>query len=156
MKLTSLDWRIGLAAAAGVAVAGGVLAYRWFSRPPDPDQIERQRRSHLNRIGRIAEGRVVELREVTGPLDIEAAAATNARRRVADAEGGSPPDGKRQLVCYTYSISGVSYETAQDVTGLSAGDGLGQFTAGQSASVKYDPANPSNSILVADNWSGLT
>jgi len=26
---------------------------------------------------------------------------------------------------------------------------------GQTASVKYDPSNPSNSILLADDWSGL-
>jgi len=30
-----------------------------------------------------------------------------------------------------------------------------RLAAGQPASVKYDPSNPSNSILVADDWSGL-
>jgi len=61
----------------------------------------------------------------------------------------------RKLVCYTYSISGVTYETAQDVTGLEERIHLERVVAGQLASVKYDPSNPSNSILVADDWSGL-
>src|SRR3989442_7116327 len=34
-----------------------------FRSPPDPEEIERQRRSHLNQVGRIVEGQVVELRE---------------------------------------------------------------------------------------------
>ena len=35
-------------------------------------------------------------------------------------------------------------------------DGAGQrLVTGQPASIKYDPANPSDSIIVADDWSGL-
>ena len=65
------------------------------------------------------------------------------------------PADHRKLVCYTYSISGVSYETAQDITGLAQRAGLERLAAGQPASVKYDPVNPSNSILVADDWLGV-
>ena len=61
----------------------------------------------------------------------------------------------RRLVRYSYSIAGVTYETAQDVTGLEERLCLERIASGQPASVKYDPANPSNSILVADDWSGL-
>jgi hypothetical protein len=61
----------------------------------------------------------------------------------------------RQMICYSYSISGVTYETAQDVTGLEERLKAHRIIAGQPASVKYDPSNPSNSILVADDWSGL-
>ena len=64
-------------------------------------------------------------------------------------------EGLRKLVCYSYSISGVSYETAQDITGLEEQAHLGRVVAGQPASVKFDPSNPSNSILLADDWSGL-
>jgi hypothetical protein len=50
----------------------------------------------------------------------------------------------------------VTYETAQDITGLEhRATGRGQLLSGQTASVKYDPANPSNSILVSEDWSGL-
>jgi hypothetical protein len=62
----------------------------------------------------------------------------------------------RRLIRYSYSISGVTYETAQDVTGLEERLCLERLAAGQPASVKYDPSNPSNSILVADDWSGIS
>jgi hypothetical protein len=64
--------------------------------------------------------------------------------------GGVP-----KLLYYSYSISGVTYETAQDITGLEERVHLSRIASGQTASVKYDPANPSNSILLADDWSGL-
>ena len=32
---------------------------------------------------------------------------------------------------------------------------LDKLVAGQPASIKYDPSNPTDSILVADDWSGL-
>jgi hypothetical protein len=145
LKTGPIDWHVW-AAAAAVAVAGGMVSYQLFRRAPDPDEIERERRKHLNRVGRIVEGHVVELMEVEAP---PAPSRGFARRRT------TAVDGHRKLVCYSYSISGVSYETAQDVTTLQTGAGLAKLTAGQPASVKYDPSNPSNSILIADNWSGL-
>ena len=145
MKTGPLDWRI-LAAVAAVAVAGVAAAFQLFRRPPDPEEMERQRRMHLNRVGRIVEGHIVELLEVAAA---PAASRGFARRKASN------DNRQRQLVCYSYSISGVSYETAQDVTSLQASASLGRITAGQPASVKYDPSNPSNSILVADNWSGV-
>jgi hypothetical protein len=59
------------------------------------------------------------------------------------------------LVSYSYAISGVTYHTAQDITGLEGQIRFERLVAGQPASVKYDPSNPSDSILVADDWSGL-
>jgi hypothetical protein len=59
------------------------------------------------------------------------------------------------MVCYSYSISGVSYETAQDVTGLQERASLDRLIAGQPASIKFDPSNPSDSILIAEDWSGI-
>jgi hypothetical protein len=61
----------------------------------------------------------------------------------------------RQLVSYSYAISGVTYHTAQDITGLESQVRLERLVAGQPASIKYDPSNPVDSILVADDWSGL-
>jgi hypothetical protein len=61
----------------------------------------------------------------------------------------------RHLVSYSYLISGVTYQTAQDITGLESQIRLERLVAGQPASIKYDASNPSDSILVADDWSGL-
>jgi hypothetical protein len=49
----------------------------------------------------------------------------------------------------------VSYETAQDITSLEGRAGMERIITGLPASIKYDPSNPSNSILIADDWSGL-
>ncbi|HVA16316.1 MAG TPA: hypothetical protein VMV59_01245, partial [Candidatus Dormibacteraeota bacterium] len=61
-----------------------------------------------------------------------------------------------RMLLYSYSISGVTYEAAQDITGLEEQACLERVVAGQPVGVKYDPANPSNSILIADDWSGLS
>ena len=138
------------AGAAAVLLAGSLL-YRWRNRPPAPDEVERRRRLHVNQVGRIAEGRVTELIQTSSP--------DSGRRRKAGlfgrGNGAAAAPASRQMVCYSYSISGVTYETAQDVTGLEERVHLHRIVAGQPASVKYDPSNPSDSILVADDWSGM-
>lgn len=150
MKHLGIDWRILLGAAA-VLFAGGGAFYLLRRRPADPEEIERRRRSHLSQVGRIVEGHVVELREISP----EPQSGGGFFRRRGQAAPGGTPDGARKLVCYSYLISGVTYETAQDVTGLEERLHLERLAAGQPASVKYDPSNPSDSILVADDWSGL-
>jgi hypothetical protein len=137
-----------LALAIAVLAGIGILFYVFFRPSADPEEAERKRRLHLNQIGRIAEGQVVEL--VQHPAD-EAAAAkglfgSKARPLVRRL---------RHIVSYTYSISGVTYQTGQDITGLESQVRLERLVAGQPASIKYDPANPVDSILVADDWSGL-
>ena len=145
-----LDWRIWLGAAAGVTVAGAAL-YHWMRRPDDPEQPERLRRARLNQIGRIAEGQVLDVMEVSAPPTQSRGFALLARSQPKDFVAAD----RRKLVCYSYSISGVSYETAQDITSLAQRAGLDRLAAGQPASVKYDPVNPSNSILAADDWLGV-
>jgi hypothetical protein len=124
-----------------LAVVGGAFLSKLLGRSPDPDEIERQRRAYLNQIGRIVEGQITDLVEV---------AEDKARRKST-----KEVDGRRKLVCYSYSISGVSYETAQDITSLEGRAGMERIITGLPASIKYDPSNPSNSILIADDWSGL-
>lgn len=136
-----------------VIVAAGVILYRRFQKPPDPEDEERRRRFQLNQVGRIVEGLVVELVEAPAPPPQESAPDTLSQPKAA--APGVEPNSMRRLVRYSYSIAGITYETAQDVTGLEERLCLERLAAGQPASVKYDPSNPSNSILVADDWSGI-
>lgn len=141
-------------AAAVLVVAVAVAVVRQvFRKPENPEDEERRRRSQLNQVGRIVEGLVVEVVESQGAFLPDGGSAMLPRGKGASAELGG--NGLRRLVRYSYSIAGVTYETAQDVTGLEERLCLERIASGQPASVKYDPSNPSNSILVADDWSGL-
>jgi hypothetical protein len=131
-----------------------VLLQRVFRKPEDPEAEERRRRFQLNQVGRIVEGLVVELVETPAPAPPVPPSGLFSRRAPAPVNDAARR--LRRLIRYSYSISGVTYETAQDVTGLEERLCLERLAAGQPASVKYDPSNPSNSILVADDWSGIT
>jgi hypothetical protein len=137
------DWQ-NLLPVAGLVALAAVGIFFWLRRkPPDAGQVERERRAYLNRVGRIVEGQVLEI--------VEHARGAIAAKAHAGADVPIP----QRLLYYTYAISGVTYETAQDITGLEERLHLTRVAAGQTASVKYDPSNPSNSILLADDWSGL-
>ena len=145
MKNLVSDWRLLVLAGGAFLAAGTAVVFSFFRRPANPHEAERRRRSHLNQIGRICEGQVVEL--VEQPAG-EAEKGGGSRRASAN-HGGC------RLVCYSYSISGVTFQTAQDITDLLDRIRFNGLVAGQHTSVKYDPSNPSNSILIAEDWSGL-
>ena len=58
------------------------------------------------------------------------------------------------LVFYTYSVRGVEYTASQDTAPLreKVSEGIAPNGA---VSIKYDPRNPANSIVVSEQWSGL-
>ena len=148
MKSLLADPKAMLALIVAVLAGIGILFYAFFRPSADPEEAERKRRLHLNQIGRIAEGQVVELSE--HPVEEK-----DAPKGVFGAKA-RPLGGKsRHIVSYSYSISGVTYQTGQDITGLESQVRLERLVAGQPASIKYDPSNPIDSILVADDWSGL-
>jgi len=148
LKVVAAHWHeLALVLAAIVVIAA--LAYAWlFGRKKDSKEVERERRSYLNRIGRIVDGQVVEIVERAAEQDV------GSRARAAKLKPINRTMNHR-LLLYSYSISGVTYEAAQDVTGLEEQVCLERAVAGQPVGVKYDPSNPSNSILIADDWSGL-
>jgi hypothetical protein len=100
-------------------------------RRKDPAELERLRRLDINQRGRICAGRIVDL------VEAETAGATTA------------------LVSYSYEVGGVTYEAAQDVTALPEIAARACFLSGRTASVKYDPKRPMNSIIACEEWSGL-
>jgi hypothetical protein len=150
------NWR-DLLPVAGLVVLAIASIIVWIRRNPSgkPD-MEHERRAYVNRIGRIVEGQVLDIVD-HGRTPADGAASHEKERAslFAKRRAKTPSNGAQMLLYYCYSISGVTYETAQDVTGLEERAHLSRVAAGQTASVKYDPGNPSNSILVADDWSGL-
>jgi hypothetical protein len=137
-------------------LAAGLVVRWWRQRPPDAAEIERRRRSYLNQVGRIVEGEILEIREA--PPEQAAPARRGSRSREKESERtrcAASGNGVRHLVLYSYSISGVTYATAQDITGMEERACLQRLVTGLPVSVKYDPGNPGNSILIADDWSGV-
>jgi predicted type IV restriction endonuclease len=58
------------------------------------------------------------------------------------------------LIFYSYAVRGVEYTASQDVSQLSQYVITNLSVMGP-VSVKYDPRNPANSIVVAEAWTGL-
>lgn len=115
---------------AVLAVAGVRLWRRRSGNPPQ--QQERERRLRLMTKGRIVDGTILGIEEMT-----------------------EPPNPSAQLIIYNYDVGGVTYEASQDITYLRHLIDLHACGVGLPAAVRYDPHNPSNSIVVAENWSGL-
>ena len=141
MTLAPLD-RVYACAAVLVAVA--ILLFLRL-RNRDPERIERRRRERIERIGRLAQCEILEILE-TEP----AGPSLGLRARLNWLIPAKTPRPAGELIVYRYMVSGVTYETAQDFPASSAQTQLP--LAGQVASVKYDPANPSNSFLMIGSW----
>jgi len=69
-------------------------------------------------------------------------------------EGETTPEVREDHVFYAYLVRGVEYTASQDVSLLKQymPPDLSQVAA---VSVRYDPRNPANSIVLAENWTGL-
>jgi len=84
-------------------------------------------------------------------------AARERKRRLtvnAKAEwGATVVDFRGDELFYSYTVRGAQYTAAQDISDVR--DRLPSDAAGilGAATVKYDPANPANSILVSEEWS---
>jgi hypothetical protein len=61
---------------------------------------------------------------------------------------------RENLVFYSYLVRGVEYTASQDLARFT-GEAAVNFSGVSALSVKYDPRNPANSIVVAEEWSGL-
>src|SRR5215469_4480651 len=82
------------------------------------------------------------------------------RRRLAVNRNGKLGDGEvaeieRSTVFYSYSVGGVGYTAAQD---LSAAEELlpeDRLAAIGPVLIKFDPRNPANSIVICEEWNGF-
>jgi hypothetical protein len=61
---------------------------------------------------------------------------------------------RENLVFYSYGVRGVEYTASQDISRFVSVVPL-DFSGVSAMSVKYDPRNPANSIVVAEEWNGL-
>jgi hypothetical protein len=131
MTLYANAWVIAAAAVLGAALLalGLWLAFR---KHPTAEELERARRMFLARSGRLVDGMLLDVCEVKAE------------------------DGRTlTMLLYSYRIGGVDYESSQDITDMSGVVDALQVRAGFPCSARYQPGNPHNSIVVAEEWSGL-
>ena len=121
----------GLVATGSAVLLGTYALLR--RKPKTLDDLERERRAWLEGTGRITDGPVIDVQELA-PSDKRHAAV---------------------MLIYKYDVAGVSYECSQDVTYLRHWINLHSCRLGLHTSVKYDPQNPGNSLVVSENWMGL-
>lgn len=82
------------------------------------------------------------------------------RRRVRLVAAGKMGDAtvlevRENFVFYTYDVRGVSYTASQDVSALTSVAALEAADLAGPVYVKYDARNPADSIILAEEWSGL-
>jgi hypothetical protein len=124
-------WRAGISVAV---LAGAVATTIWLMlrNRPSPDEQERARRKLLAQSGRLVDGMLLDLYELDGT------------------------DGRViTMLVFSYRIGGVDYECSQDITALLNIIRPADVRAGFPCSVRYQPGNPHNSIVIAEDWTGL-
>jgi hypothetical protein len=122
-------------AAAGISLIAGLTAgaFLYFRRKkPTEEELERARRKMLAQSGRLIDGMLLDVREIT-------------------TDDGRP----LTMLEYSYRSAGVDYECSQDITTLLAASDVAQMRAGFPCTVRYQPGNPQNSIVLAESWTGL-
>jgi hypothetical protein len=129
LNANELEIAAGVACAALLAALAVWLVLR---NRPTAAEIERARRRFLSQSGRILDGMLLDVCEV--PAE----------------------DGRTlTMLLYSYRIAGVDYESSQDITDMRDVVDPTQVRAGFPCSIRYQPGGPQNSIVVAEEWSGL-
>ncbi len=130
-RLSATAWEIAACLSGAALVGAGAWWYAHRKRPT-PEELELARRQLLVQSGRIVDGMLLDVCEIDG------------------AAGQ-----KLTMLLFSYRIGGVDYECSQDITLLQTLVDLTQIRAGFPCSVRYQPGNPQNSIVFAENWSGM-
>ncbi|MGD0741214.1 MAG: hypothetical protein ABR957_16610 [Terracidiphilus sp.] len=115
-----------------VAAVAGLALWLVFRRRPSADEIERARRRFLVQSGRLVDGMLLDVYDVEGA------------------------DGRTlTFLLFSYRIAGVDYECSQEITAMRDVVEAAEVRAGFPCTVRYQPGNPYNSIVVAEGWTGL-
>jgi hypothetical protein len=125
------NWEIaaGIAAATVAAAAAAWLVLR---KRPSAEEVERGRRQFLVQSGRLVDGMLLDIYQVEGQ------------------------DGRTlTMLLFSYRIGGVDYESSQDITAMRELVNAAEVRAGFPCTVRYQPGNPYNSIVVGEGWTGL-
>lgn len=128
---TIAEWPIAGGLVGGVAL-GAFAVWLLLRKRPTAEERERERRRFLVQSGRLVDGMLLDIAEV-------------------EAENGRT----LTMLIYSYRIGGVDYECSQDLTDIRGVVDSGQVRAGFPCSVRYQPGNPQNSVVVAESWTGL-
>jgi hypothetical protein len=102
------------------------------------EELERARRQFLAHSGRLVDGMLLDICEVETP-----------------AKSKKRPARTLTMLLFSYRIGGVDYESSQDITEMRGVVDAAQVRVGFPCSVRYQPGNPQNSIVVAEEWTGL-
>ena len=127
------DWQI-VAGVSTVAAVAALALWLVLRRRPSPEEIECARRIFLVQSGRLVDGMLLDVYEVE------------------DAGAGGR---KLTFLLFNYRIAGVNYECSQEITTMRDTVDVAQVRAGFPCTVRYQPGNPHNSIVVAEGWTGL-
>lgn len=135
--VTATDWEMA-AWLAAIAALGAVALWLVLRKRPTAEERERARRRFLVQSGRLVDGMLLDICEVE-----------------------VPPKPKEEtgrtltMLVYSYRIGGVDYECSQDITDMSEVLDAANVRVGFPCSVRYQPGNPQNSVVVAEGWTGL-
>ena len=130
--LSKYAWEIAVCLVGFAALSAFAVWLLFFRKRPTPEELERARREFLVQSGRIVDGMLLDICDV---------AAETGRTMT--------------MLLFNYRIAGVDYECSQDISELRGVVDTAQVRAGFPCSVRYQPGNPQNSIVVAEGWSGL-
>jgi len=136
-RLNANTWEI----AAAVTLAAALLAvglWLLLRKRPTPEELERARRRLLAHSGRLVDGMLLDICEVE-----------------AQPKSKDEPARTLTMLLYSYRIGGVDYEASQDITDMRGVVNAAEVRAGFPCSARYLPGKPQNSIVVAEDWSGL-
>jgi len=133
-NLTANEWEV----VASLVALGALALWLVLRKRLSPEELERERRRFLVQSGRLVDGMLLDVCEVQAP-----------------AKSKSEPARTLIMLLYNYRIGGVNYECSQDITDMPGVMNVSQVRAGFPCTARYQPGNPQNSIVVAEDWTGV-